>query len=157
MVFDLTDVSQSGNGDKVAMTVYRSKGGMWFTSKLEGSIPVEKAIEAGGNISVSTAAPTARESVEIEPVLLKMNVDVVASPNPVADLLNVVITEAGSQPGVRVQLFGMDQRLHGTYSVPVVEGRAEQTINVKSLQEGLYILTVDGAHGRVTRKVFKSN
>jgi hypothetical protein len=160
MVFDMTDVSRQGEGDMVAITVYRAKGGMWFTSKWDGSKPVQKVIEEGGNVAVSTAihTSTARESFEaVEPVVLKMNVDVIASPNPVSDQLRVVVSEAGSQPSVRVQLISAEQRLSGSYEVPVVEGRAEHTIDVKHLPEGMYILTVDGQHGRVTRKVLKMN
>ncbi len=160
MVFDLKDVSVSGNGDLVAISVYSSKGGMWFASKWDGTNPVLKTIiYPGGNISVSGATGlTARESFEAEPApLLRMNVEVVASPNPVSDQLRVIVTEAGMQPSVRINLMGMDQRLQGTYTVPVQEGRAEQTIDVKGLQEGMYIITVDGAHGRVTRKVLKMN
>jgi hypothetical protein len=114
-------------------------------------------------VSGAQAVPTnseARESfeeVELEPALLKMNVDVVASPNPVKDQLQVVITDAGYQPNVRVQLLSTDQRVQGTYLVPVLEGRAEQTIDLRQLPEGTYILTVDGQHGRVSRKVLKMN
>jgi hypothetical protein len=35
--------------------------------------------------------------------------------------------------------------------------KAEQSIEVKHMPEGLFILTVDGQHGRVSRKVFKMN
>jgi hypothetical protein len=150
----------SGNGHKIAVTLRRESksgtGGVVFSSSWSEGSYVARTIN-GGNIRVSGSSAAARESFEIEPVLLQMNVDVVASPNPVADQLQVVISEAGSQPSVRVQLFGADQRLQGTYNVPVVEGRAQQTIDVKHMPEGLYILTVDGQHGRISRKVLKMN
>jgi hypothetical protein len=110
-----------------------------------------------GNLSGTQTSPEARESFELEPALQNMQLELVASPNPVKDQLQVVITEAGSQPSVRVQLLSTDQRVQGSYQVPVVEGRAEQTIDVRLLPEGTYLLTVDGQHGRVSRKVLKMN
>jgi sugar lactone lactonase YvrE len=99
----------------------------------------------------------ARENVEIEPVLHQINLEAIVTPNPVRDQLKVVVTGAGSQNAVRVQLLSLDQREMGTYLVPVLEGHAEQIIDVKSLPEGIYILTVAGENGSISRKVLKIN
>ena len=52
MQLTLTDVDpNSGSGDKLAISIQRSKGGLWYSSGWDGTKTVEKPIYSG-NVSV---------------------------------------------------------------------------------------------------------
>jgi CSLREA domain-containing protein len=49
--FKMTDKGEPGSYDSIAMTVYNSSGGIWYSSRWNGSMTIEQVL-AGGNLAV---------------------------------------------------------------------------------------------------------
>ncbi|NID13823.1 MBG domain-containing protein, partial [Fibrivirga algicola] len=143
-------------GDEVAITIYRAKGGIWYSNNWNGTQTVLKQIETG-NVSVSGgSAGTPRMGVEesSEPM---MQLTVEASPNPTKGLLNVSVKGAGDQPSVKIRLYNLLQGVSGEWALDLQDGQGQKTIDIQSVNEGMYFLSVEGTNGRAVQRVLKGN
>ncbi|ARK09345.1 MBG domain-containing protein [Fibrella sp. ES10-3-2-2] len=156
MQFDMRAGSTNDKtGDEVAITVYRAKGGIWYSNNWNGTKTVLKQI-AAGNVSVSGGSAGGRIGVEesSEPTL---QLTVEASPNPTKGLLNVSVKGAGDQPSVKIRLYNLMQGVSGEWALDLQDGQGQKTIDIQSVNEGMYFLSVEGTNGRAVQRVLKGN
>ncbi|RYF73742.1 MAG: T9SS type A sorting domain-containing protein, partial [Cytophagaceae bacterium] len=156
MQFDMKAGSSDGPaGDEVAITVYRAKGGIWYSNSWNGTQTVLKQIVAG-NVSVSGGSTGARVGVDEtgEPTLQLI---VAASPNPTTGLLTISVKGAGDQPSVKIRLYNLMQGVSGEWALNLQDGQGQKTIDIQSANEGMYFLSVEGKNGRAVQRILKGN
>ncbi|HLK98814.1 MAG TPA: HYR domain-containing protein, partial [Hymenobacter sp.] len=141
----MTDNGNPGSSDQIGITVLNNGGGMWFSSNWNGVATTEKTLEAGNLVvrggAISTGSPRVAAPESVEPT---MELAVEASPNPTTGLLKVSVTGAGGQPTVKVRLYNLLQNLAGEWTMPIENGRGETTIDIQSVNGGMYLLSVEG-------------
>jgi hypothetical protein len=109
----------------------------------------------GGNIRVLNGGAARVAAVEsVEPT---MQLAVEASPNPTTGLLKVSVSNAGMQPTVKVRLYNLTQRVAGEWTMEIENGRGEKTIDIQSVDGGMYILSVEGDRSRAVQRVVRAN
>jgi hypothetical protein len=86
-----------------------------------------------------------------------MQLAVEASPNPTTGLLKVSVSNAGMQPTVKVRLYNLTQRVAGEWTMEIENGRGEKTIDIQSVDGGMYLLSVEGDRSRAVQRVVKAN
>jgi hypothetical protein len=144
----------TGNGHMIAVTLRRSTGGLLFSSNWNGTTTAMQTIN-GGNIRVLNGGAARVAAVEsVEPT---MQLAVEASPNPTTGLLKVSVSNAGMQPTVKVRLYNLTQRVAGEWTMEIENGRGEKTIDIQSVDGGMYILSVEGDRSRAVQRVVRAN
>jgi hypothetical protein len=112
MQLDLTDVDPvNGIGDKLGVTIFRSKGGVWYSNNWEVNKTVQAVIVnseyrnsyisvTGGTVTGATARiNTAATSTQVDTPAPTLLFDIKASPNPTTSYFNVKLESDNiSQP-----------------------------------------------------------
>ncbi len=156
MQFDMKAGTTDGPaGDQVAITVYRAKGGIWYSNNWDGTKTSLKQILAG-NVSVSGASTGAARIAAVESQEPTMQLEVEASPNPTTGLLKVSVTGAGKQSSVKLRVYNLMQRVEGEWSLELTDGQGQKTIDISKTQGGVYLLSVEGDNQRAVKRILRA-
>ncbi|WP_188493574.1 YDG domain-containing protein, partial [Flavobacterium palustre] len=167
---------QCGTDQKIAITLYRKAGGIWFSSSWDGTKTVEKAVgsgskvyvDGGGNCQASVSTVTARVStptiskqvIETPVIFEEVNktseitkpipFDVIAYPNPSNNQFTITLVGASSEK-VSVQVFDLLGKL-----IKVIEKNdGEPIVFGEELPLSTYIAIVTQGDNRKTIKLVK--
>ena len=135
-----------GSPDKIAITLYRKSGGIWFSSNWAAVTTVKQAI-ANGEITVGVANKSATIASEIAPVDVTVEPTLRAYPNPFTDRLNIEFSSANDTQA-KLEIYSITgSKLETLFDAPVNGGvmyKVEYLPNLVSSQMVLYHLTMDG-------------
>ncbi|GAB2533253.1 MBG domain-containing protein [Spirosoma aerophilum] len=153
LVLEAWESTTNGVPHQIGVILRRSNngGGVLFCNNWTGTTYAVAPIN-GGNIRVLNSAG-ARVAAE-EPV---MELAVEASPNPTNGLLKLSVTGAGEQPTVQVRLYNLMQRVTREWTLDIENGKGEKTIDMRSAEDGIYLLSVEGDQKRAVKRVVKAN
>ena len=114
--FTLTDNGEPGTADLISITVWKSDGGMWFTTNWDGVAykPAEQLLD-GGNLVVHSAADDGGEEPPVKPPKKKVASIETSGfrvyPNPFSDRLWFEFTPENNVPA-RLEIFdGVGRKL----------------------------------------------
>jgi hypothetical protein len=155
-VMDIEDVSITGSinfQDKIALTIYRNSGGVWYSNNWVTSQTVARNI-CGGDLTASgTTSPISSPSVLDESTRLNLvtpgTFKVRAFPNPTTHLFTIDVQSSSNEP-IEVKVFDMIGHMvyyrkgllkeehhrfgqmltDGMYMLHVTQGDKQQTITI---------------------------
>ncbi|RXK61634.1 T9SS type A sorting domain-containing protein [Lacibacter luteus] len=150
-------VYQNACDQKVAITLYRKAGGIWYSSKWNGTATVKQSLNggevavAGGGVCSSTPlrANKAVENIELLPVI---NFAIKAYPNPSSSYFIIKIESSDTKKPINVRVLSIDGK--------IIELRkdvtAGQTIEIgNGYYPGTYIVEVMQGERKTTMKLIK--
>ena len=156
----MTDVEDDFNG-KLGIQLNRKAGGIWFSSKWDGTKTLETDVATGSNIYVSTAntttAPTSGKKAAsiIDLTLTEAKVNVF--PNPFTEKLFFEFTSP-TATDARLEIFSITgAKIATLFDAPIEAGRrnkAEYVPTLVSSQMVIYRLTMNG-ETRIGKMVYQ--
>ena len=90
----ITDRGEPGSSDGIGITVWNKSGGLWFSSKWDGTKTTEQLL-AGGNLVVRNGnALTTLSAINSKPVIENISsaINVEAFPNPSSNTFRIVVS-----------------------------------------------------------------
>jgi hypothetical protein len=161
MQLDLFDgvYSSPAKPDSLGITIYKNGGGIWFSSKWNGTKTVRKAINNdGGNISVTGGGPGTQKTTNVDAEITKdkpedllVPFNVKAFPNPTEHQFTLYLEGASNE---KVQVVVYDAV--GRQVKKIERGDASGAIKFgEELKAGVYIVEVRQGVNRKTLKLIK--
>jgi len=146
------------DGEKGTFTIcvlnyltYDYQGGLNTDSPMEG-IPVVVPDIAGPNTEVShVGVPTAEASTEVD---VKDQPQVVISPNPVSEQLNVSVRQTSASQVIGLRMMDLSGKIVLNQDIaPKVESQFNYHVDVSTFVPGIYMMQVQTTSGVVVEKV----
>jgi hypothetical protein len=145
------------NGDMIAVTYFRSSGGIWFSNNWStvDAKTIEQQIESDGFIKVETGTQMTKGASIIDPTLTEAKVNVF--PNPFTEKLFFEFTSP-TATNARLEIFSITgAKIATLFDAPIEAGRknkAEYVPTLVSSQMVIYRLTMNG-ETRIGKMVYQ--
>lgn len=156
---EMTDRSDAGTGDAIAITIWNKSGGLWFASNWDG-IHTDEQLLAGGNIRINN--PSLLETIisVISGIIDEHGnpgnggnlLTVALAPNPAYSYTNLTINASADKGNVHIIVTDMFGKV--IESKEITAGR--NTIQLgNSYRPGIYMIEVTQGQNRQTVKLIK--
>ena len=167
---------QNACDQKVAITLNRKAGGIWYSNNWTGTTTALQSI-ANGVVSVSgggacsqtqplvannnnnlAIADQLKSRIEIENEDIALQPQVITNPTRTTDRLTLEVKDF-NDGNATVRLYDLMQRLKGEWKINVLDHKGQVELDMSSQIEGVYIIVIDDAtkKQRLTQKVLKIN
>jgi autotransporter-associated beta strand protein len=153
---DMTDRTDAGTGDAIAITIWNKTGGLWFASNWNG-IFTEQQVLAGGNININNGASlleaiisavTDANDAHGQGSLLSVGM----APNPAVSYTNLSINADPGKGNVHIKVTDLFGKVIETKEIAA--GR--NTIQLgNSYRPGIYVVEVTQGQDRKTVQLIK--
>jgi hypothetical protein len=164
------EVFQNACTRKIAITLNRKAGGIWFSSSWDGTKTVLQSISSG-EVSISgaprcstmiNALATANRPLSTTMMDAKFESELVLNPeistNPSQTTYNLTLSVNNFNDGdATVRLYDLNQRLQGNWKLNVQNNKGQMEVDLSKQVSGVYILVVDDAthQQKQTTKIIK--
>ncbi|QNA45985.1 glycosyl hydrolase [Lacibacter sediminis] len=150
-------IYQNGCDQKVAITLYRKAGGIWYSSNWNGTATIQQKLN-GGEASVSgggicsVTAPRISNNVEQIELLPAVKFNIKTYPNPSTSYFMIRIESMDEKMPINVRVLSMNGK-----EVELIRNiKAGQTIQIgNSYFPGMYVMEVIQGEKKITTKLIK--
>lgn len=152
-------IYQNGCDHKVAITLYRKAGGIWYSSNWNGTATIQQKLN-GGEASVSgggicsVTAPRISNNVEQIELLPAVKFNIKTYPNPSTSYFMIKIESMDEKMPINVRVLSMNGK-----EVELIRNiKAGQTIQIGNTYfPGMYVIEVIQGEKKITTKLIKQS
>jgi len=154
---DMTDRTDAGTGDAIAITIWNKTGGLWFASNWNG-IFTDQQVLAGGNININNGASLLETIISAVTDAINdthgqsSQLTVAMAPNPAVTSTNLTINADAQKGNVHIKVTDLFGKL--IEAKEIAAGR--NTIQLgNSYRPGIYVVEVTQGQERRTVQLIK--
>jgi hypothetical protein len=160
---EMTDRSDAGTGDAIAITIWNKSGGLWFASDWNG-FRTDEQVLAGGNIKINNGASLLETIIPVIGGIIDEHgnageghgqgnlLHVALTPNPAYAYTNLTIDASGGKGNVHILVTDLFGKV--VESKEVTAGRSTIQLG-KNYRPGVYMIEVTQGQNKKTVKLIK--
>jgi hypothetical protein len=152
-------IYQNGCNQKVAITLYRKAGGIWYSSNWNGTTTIQQVLNGGeasvaGGGSCSPSSAKKSNTVREAESNLALSFTAKAYPNPSASHFNIIIESPDEKRTINMRVLNINGK-EVEVKRNIVAGQIIQVGN--NYRPGMYIIEVIQGEKKITSKLVKQS